>query len=242
MTLNVNDTLARTRRSVLLAAAGGAAAVTAVALGHPARALAADNDPLLIGADNHGDGMTALTRDTVPTTQDATFFAENTISAAVVGHATSGVGLVGRATTGAGVQGYSQTDAGVNGFGVFGVWATGENSGLFGTSTDGDGVHGETANGNGGSFQSENGNALWTSGRLHLDKVSGIATIAAGSTSKVITPGTDLSTASFVLLTPRGNLGGRDLWYTVDAAADTFRIRISKSMGAALKVGWLLID
>jgi hypothetical protein len=45
-----------------------------------------------------------------------------------------------------------------------------------------------------------------------------------------------------VLLTPRGSLGGRDLWYTVDADANTFRIRISRSMAGALKVGWLLID
>jgi hypothetical protein len=241
MTQNVNDTVARTRRSVLLAAAGSAAAATAVALGRPARALAADNDPMLLGADNHAESITALHRDGITQPNQATLFADTTISAAIVGHATTGQGVIGRSINSAGVQGYSETDAGVNGFGVYGVWATGENFGLFGTSTDGDGVHGETANGNGGSFKSDNGNAISTDGRLHFDRVSGVATIAAGDTSKVVSPGTDLTAATFVLLTPRSNLGGRDLWYTVDAAANTFRIRISKAMGT-LKVGWLLID
>jgi hypothetical protein len=232
MAENVNDTLLRTRRSVLLAAAGGAAAATAVALGRPTRALAADSDPMLLGVDNHADGMTALIRDTVPTTEDATFFAQTTISAAVVGHATTGQGMVGRSVDGTGVQGYSQTGAGLNGFGVMGLWADAEALGVFARSHEGTGLRAETTS----------GIALSTSGRLHLEQVSGVATIAAGNTSKVVTPGTDLTAASFVLLTPRGNLGGRDLWYTVDADADTIRIRMSKSMGSALKVGWLLID
>lgn len=243
MTDSVNDAVMRTRRSVLLAAAGSAAAATAVALGRPAKVLAADNDPLLLGAENHADGATRLYRDTINPGPNPTFYAETTIAAAIVGNATSsGQGLVGFSNTSAGVQGYSETDAGVNGFGVYGVWATGSAYGLFGTTTEGDGVHGEADSGVGGSFISNSGEALLTSGRLHFEKVSGVATIAAGSTSKVVTPGTDLTAGSFVLLTPRGNLGGRDLWYTVDAAADTFRIRISKAMAGPLKVGWLLID
>ena len=241
MTQNVNDSLLRTRRSVLLAAAGSAAAATAVALGRPARALAADNDPLLLGAENHADGVTGLLNDSAEPNHP-TLFVTTAISAAIVGVATeSGQGMVGRSVNSAGVQGYSETDAGVNGFGVFGVWATGEAHGVFGTSGGGNGIHGESDTGAGGEFQSNSGPALATSGRLHFDKVSGIATIAAGSRSKTVTPGTDISNATFVLLTPRSSLGGRDLWYTVDAGADTIRIRISRSMGSALKVGWLVI-
>jgi hypothetical protein len=243
MTQNVDDALVRTRRSVLLAAAGGAAAATAVALGRPAQALAADDDPLLLGAENHAESLTGLHRDGITTPNQATFYATTTISAAIVGVASeTGQGVIGRSVNSAGVQGYSETDAGVNGFGVYGVWASGGAYGLFGTTVEGDGVHGESDSGVGGSFVSNGGEALFTSGRLHFEKVSGVATIAAGNTSKVVTPGTDLSSASFVLLTPRSNLGGRDLWYTVDAGADTFRIRISKAMGGPLKVGWLLID
>lgn len=232
----------RTRRSLLVAAAGGAAAATAVALGRPAKAFAADNDPMLLGADNHAESITAVHRDGITDPQQATFFADTTISAAIVGHASTGQGVIGRSINSAGVQGYSQTDAGVNGFGVFGVWATGEAHGVFGTSGGGNGIHGESDSGAGGHFQSNSGPALATSGRLHLEKAAGVATIAAGHTSKVVSPGTDVSAATFVLLTPRGNLGGRSLWYTVDAAANTFRIRISKPMASSLKVGWLKID
>lgn len=232
----------RSRRSILVAAAGGAAAVTAAALGRPASALAADNDPLLLGAENHATSITQLHRDGITEPDQATFFATTTISAAIVGHGTTGQGVIGRSVNSAGVQGYSQTDAGVNGFGVFGVWATGEAHGVFGTSAAGRGVHGESDTGPGGEFSSNSGPALSTSGKLHFGKVSGIATIAAGTTSKVVAPGVDLVNATFVLLTPRGNLGGRDLWYVVDTAANTFRIRISQPMAAALRVGWLVID
>ncbi len=242
MTDNVEDSTLRTRRSVLLAAAGGAAAATAAALGRPAQALAADSDPLLLGLENHSQSITILHRDGITQPDQATFFADTTISAAIVGHATTGQGLIGRSVNGAGVQGYSETDAGLSGFGVLGMWATGEAAGMTGTSVDGDGMRGVTTNGIGGKFESETGQALSTSGRLHFEKVSGVATIAAGTTSKTVSPGTELTASSFVLLTPRRNLGGRALWYTVDTDANTFRIRISKSMGGPLNVGWLLID
>lgn len=233
---------APTRRAVLLAAAGSAAAATAVALGRPVRALAADGEPLLLGRDNHADSITAIIRDDPDSPQAATFFAENTISAAVVGHATSGPGMVGRSQTGAGIQGYSQTDAGVNGFGVFGVWATGSAHGLFGTSQEGSGVHGESGSGNGGEFSSGTGHALSTVGRLHFQGVSGVATVAAGKASERVTPGTDLTEATFVLLTPSGRLRGRDLWYTIDPDGDSFTIRLSLPVAQALSVAWLVLD
>jgi hypothetical protein len=238
----MSDEAPRSRRSILLAAAGTAAAATAVAIGRPSAALAADGDPVLLGADNHSDSITALTRDSINSPGDATLFVQNTISAAVVGHATSGQGVIGRSQTSAGVQGYSQTDAGVNGFGVFGVWATGEAHGLFGTSDGGNGVHGESNTGNGGEFGSSSGNALSTSGRLHFEGVSGVATIAPGRSSVEVTPGTDLTDATFVLLTPRGRLGPRDLWYSIDADADTFVIRLSKPVLHPLDIGWLVLD
>lgn len=242
MALDEGENVGRTRRSVLLAAAGGAAAATVAALARPSQALAADNDPMLLGGDNHAESITQLHRDGITEPDQATFFATTTISAAIVGHGTTGQGVIGRSQSSAGVQGYSQTDAGVNGFGFFGVWASGDGFGLFGTTNDGEGVHGESVNGTGGSFVSQNASALSTSGRLHFERVSGVATVPAGSFSQVIAPNTDLSGDSFILLTPRGNLAGRDVWYTVDPNADTFRIRLSKPLPYALEVGWLIID
>lgn len=56
-----------------------------------------------------------------------------------------------------------------------------------------------------------------------------------------MTPALDVTTTSFVLLTPKGNLGGRSLWYTTDATANTITIRVSSAVTANLAVGWLLL-
>jgi hypothetical protein len=46
---------------------------------------------------------------------------------------------------------------------------------------------------------------------------------------------------AFVLLAPRANLNGRDLWYTTDPEADTFAIHISQPRSKPLPVAWLLL-
>ena len=163
------DTQWPTRRQILRATLGAAAAATAAVAAGPARALAADGAPLLLGSANEATSITSLKRTSVPTADAATFFAETTISAAIVGHATSGQGVIGRSQTSAGVQGYSETDAGLNGFGVIGVWATG----------DAVAVQGVTQVGTAGRFESAVGLALHTTGRLRLDQVLGVTRIAA---------------------------------------------------------------
>jgi hypothetical protein len=67
-----------------------------------------------------------------------------------------------------------------------------------------------------------------------------VATINAGSTSKTITPGVDINTGSFVLLTPKANLGGRALWFTTDGPNERFTIHISSPRGSSTKIAWLL--
>jgi hypothetical protein len=116
--------------------------------------------------------------------------------------------------------------------GVFGYSAIDKVSkGIFGESPAGTGVYGTSAT----------GYAFRGNGRVKFEKVSGVASIAAGSTSKTVSPGVDVTASSFVLLSPRANLGGRDLWFTVDAAANTFKIHMSASRGASTPIGWLLI-
>jgi hypothetical protein len=51
----------------------------------------------------------------------------------------------------------------------------------------------------------------------------------------------DVTSSSFVLLTPRGNLGGRSLWYTLDTTNDRITVKVSSAVAADLKVGWLLM-
>ena len=82
---------------------------------------------------------------------------------------------------------------------------------------------------------------LHTEGRLRSAEVSGVATIAAGATSAAVTSGVGVEASSFVLLTPKANLGFRSLWFTTDASNDRSTIRISSSRPTATRVAWLLV-
>jgi len=117
-----------------------------------------------------------------------------------------------------GVYGYANQDAGSKG-----VW---------GFSGRGAGVLGQA---------NRNGFAIRAKGRIKADKVSGVATIPAGSSGVTVSPGVNVTAASFVLLTPKANIGSRGLWFTTNASADTFRIRMSSTRSANTKVAWLLL-
>jgi len=116
--------------------------------------------------------------------------------------------------------------------------------GVLGISTTGTGVRGEATSGAAlrGTASGKAGYAVRGSGRVRFEKVSGVATIAANATSVKITPGTDVTTGSFVLLTAQSNIGSRSLYYTVDAAGDTITIHISSSRTSSTVVAWLLLN
>jgi hypothetical protein len=103
------------------------------------------------------------------------------------------------------------------------------------------GVWGESTSGAGLYGAATSGYAIRGSGRLGFDKVSGVATLAAGSTSKTVSPGVNVTSSSFVLLTPKVKLGGRDLWFTTNATANTLTIHMSSSRSSTTKVAWLLL-
>lgn len=86
------------------------------------------------------------------------------------------------------------------------------------------------------------GYAIVGKGRVRLERISGVAVIPAGRTSVRITPGVNLNTGSFVLLTPRSNLNGRDLWYRTDPPNERFTIYLSSSRTVPTRVSWLLLD
>jgi hypothetical protein len=86
------------------------------------------------------------------------------------------------------------------------------------------------------------GYAIVGKGRVRLERISGVAVIPAGRTSVRITPGVNLNTGSFVLLTPRSNLKGRDLWYRTDPPNERFTIYISSPRSVATRISWLLLD
>jgi hypothetical protein len=133
--------------------------------------------------------------------------------------------------------------------------ALGSGDGLFALSRFGNGVHAFSNDHNGvfgesagtdraGVLAQANSSrtlALRTFGRLELGGVSGTATIPAGKTSVVIVPDTIVTLKSFVLLTPRANIGTRALWYTTDPPHDKVTIHMSSARPVGTKVAWLLI-
>jgi hypothetical protein len=180
----------------------------------------------------------------------------------VHGTSQNGVGMLGKSRAAAqpGVIGWSGANStGIQGIsnaneanpptpkaktGVFGQ-ATQDSSsrGVFGVSTSGNGVRGESTTGGAvvGVANNTAGYAFLGSGRVRFNKVSGLATIAAGATSVTVTPGTDLTSESFVLLTAKTNIGTRSLYFTTDPTNNRFTIRLSASPSVSTVVAWLLL-
>jgi hypothetical protein len=194
-------------------------------------------------------------------------YGHSTSNYGVHGQSGSGYGVLGQATTGRAVAGFSDGNYGVMGLSSSAIG----HAGVFGQGNGGPGVEGhsgattgvmgyagglvpsrKTKTGVHGFCGSDNasvgvwgeavtGYAFRGSGRVRFDKVTGVASIAKGATSKTINPGVDVTSRSFVLLTPKANIGGRSLWFTTNATSNTFTIRMSAARSSATKVGWLLL-
>jgi hypothetical protein len=111
--------------------------------------------------------------------------------------------------------------------------------GVHGKSTAGRGVYGQATSGSGVFGYATTGYALRGSGRLRFDRASGVATIAATGTSVVVTPEIDVTSASFVLLTPKGDQS--DAGFGTRRTRRRTRSRSGVESTADLKVGWLLV-
>jgi hypothetical protein len=128
-----DPTSPRSRRSLLAAAVGAAAATVASALGRPLSVEAADGDVVHVGALHSGDS--------------ATMFQVSNSDVALGGHSTSGWGVAGTSATGFGVIGQSEL-VGVAGESTTGPAVRGrsvEGPGVFGASDTQTGVHAESA-------------------------------------------------------------------------------------------------
>jgi len=225
MTSPVNSiqSATRSRRALLAGALGGLGAIAATAVGRVSPVRAANGDPVLVGQSQSGISATSLSSTGSPGLIVSSSFtpggtglrgftgAEQGIGVQGLGHGAEGIGLDGQATAAAGAN-----------YGVMGQSASPAGAGLFGLAT-------------GGGF------ALRTSGRLRVDQVSGMVIIPAGSTSKTVNPGVNVTSGSFVLLTPKVNIGGRALWFTTDPTGNTFRVRMSSARSRGTKVAWLLV-
>jgi hypothetical protein len=112
-----------------------------------------------------------------------------------------------------------------------------------GNGSTGVGVRGQSDSGIGVQAASSFGYGLRVArGRIKVDEVSGIATIAKGRKSVNVRPGVDINANTFILLTPNANLGSRSFWVRMDDENDRFSIRISSARASETSFGWLMIE
>lgn len=219
----------RSRRNLLLAAAGAAAAAVAAGVARVSPVAAADGDTALLGTRNEAESTTI-------------FATEN--AWALQGTSTNSRGVYGLSEAGQGVHGESSLSAGVSGVSTSG-------NGVHGSSTDNRGVWGESSNGvgvdasgaTGVRAASETGLALHTTqGRVRFDGVSGVAVIQGGQTSVDVEPPTTVDEHTMVLLSPKANINQRTVWYTVPSSMDRIRIHISGSRTNNTPVAYLILE
>jgi hypothetical protein len=169
----IDTTAPRSRRALLVGAAGGLAALAAQALGRPLPARAANGDPVLLGKSNLGTDVTYIVNTSSGDIETLVVLKEN--GTAMRGSTTSGIGVEGSSGVGRGVHGFSRDNYGVHGvssntYGVFGespssyaVVGQSESSagvagftasgiGVIGASSSLVGVQGQGGSGRGGRF------------------------------------------------------------------------------------------
>jgi hypothetical protein len=242
------ESKAPSRRALLAGALGGLGALAASAIGRSSAVRAATGDPVLVDGTHTGSGTTSIN-----TTGPSAFYgySSNGNADAIFGWAAAATGAAW------GVRGETSSSGGRGVVGLAGA-ASGVTIGVSGEtdSTSGRAVHGiahsitgttygvwaqsDSPSGVGMYAVNDAGLALQTAGRAKFS-TSGVATITAGSTSKTVTPGVNVTSGSFVLLTPKVKLSGRDLWFTTDAAGNKFTIHMSSSRSSGTKVAWLLL-
>ncbi|OGN87316.1 MAG: hypothetical protein A2X23_05600 [Chloroflexi bacterium GWC2_73_18] len=115
---------------------------------------------------------------------------------------------------------------------------------MYGRSTAGRGAFGQATSGVGVWGATVSGYALRASGRVTFDDASGTATITAGTKSKTVTPGFDLTTSTKVLVTLLGNPGGSTVVQrvAVNATTDTFTVYLTADATASTKFAWFVIS
>jgi hypothetical protein len=235
----------RSRRSILTAAVAGAAAAGAGMLTR-ASPVSADGEPVVVG----GRHTTAASPTYIRNERNArpVVVAESTLpdGIALEGDSRAGTGVIGWSGQGYAVRGESREGTGIsawteNGTGVVAVGD--EGVGVLAYVNDGVGLLSWS---NGGAaivalgFEGES--LVCAGGRVTLIDISGIAAIPAGRASVTVRPNVPATKRTFVLLTPRANLGARGLWYTTDARKGTFTIHISTPRASRTPIAWLMVD
>ena len=194
----------------------------------------------------------------------------STMGTGVAGNSTSGMGIVGHSTSHNGIRGSSSSSTlpavvgqslgaatGLLGYsgggaapaspaktGVYGYAVQDANArGVTGRSTAGQGVRGQATSGIGVYATATTGTALQAEGPVRF-KTSGLATIALGTRSVEVNPGTDLTALTKVLALLQGDPGGSTVVQrvAVNPTTNTFRIYLTANSVRAVKVSWFVMN
>jgi hypothetical protein len=180
------------------------------------------------------------------------YAAQDATSVGVLGASTAGEGVRGTSSGSNGVAGtsasgiasgvYGENTAG--GYGTYGRSNSGAGSGVFGESTSGTGVAGATTSGVGGRFSAgAAGTAFQALGRVSFS-TSGLVTVAVGTKTKTVMPGSDLVSSTRILCTLESNQSGLLIErITKDTTANTFKVYVSAlvASGNYARVAWFII-
>lgn len=257
----------RSRRALLAAAAGGAAALAAQAA-LPLTAVAADPNDVVLGAENHSNGRTAILRD--DETAGAIAFSVNAVGPTSIGTESYGGGAGIRAggsgaagtysfylsnadaaglnvTVFTGVYGWSPADD-VNGLGT-GVWGDSPDFGVFGTGffgVYGSGVVGVTGQAETTSAPgvravgaTSSSPALEVVGKMKFNR-AGRKTIGAGKSSLVVSMA-GVSSTSKILAVLNSNRSGRYVRAVVPGSGQ-FTIYLNSSVSSSTYVAYFVFD
>lgn len=154
-------------------------------------------------------------------------------------------GTTESATPSVGVRGDSGLGGGVVGFSGTGALSIRTKTGVYGQAnhgTAGIGVRGHSSTGTGVYASSTTGTSLRATGRVVLDKCSGITTILVGQKSTIVSPGIDLVSTSAIVATLMGSAGATTTVHrvAVNPTTNEFTIILTANNAAAspVKVAW----
>ena len=259
----------RSRRALLAGGLGATVAALAASLGRPSLVDAGSDGDIVLGHINTEAITTTISNlesDINNNTDAAALVCKAIVGDAIRGESQLVSGVVGKSDSSTGVFGVGKK-AGVagigrsadgEGFGVHGVNAYDNGTAIHGegksgattgvldsvVSPSGTGVRGMSASGTAlaGTASAANGFALKTDGRVSFGKVSGVATIAAGKTARaIIYPGTDITSSSYVLLTPQRDPGTRRFWAVLSATSNSVTIKTNDTRTYSIRIAWLLV-
>ena len=259
--MSIDTTVAKSRRALLGAALGAAAASVANALGKPTPVRANDPNDVLLGGSNVASAQTGISNSTTSSTvlglasyspgSGYALSAYSDLNIAVFGHgyATNLPAVKGWASgESTGVYGYSGHDvpAAKAYTGVYGIADVGGSAGrgVFGECSLGIGVLGQSL-GTGVGVRAHNTNnsglALKVTGKAAFDR-SGKLTVLAGQSS-VTKSSISLTSSSLVLATLQSNVAGLYVQGVVtNPGGSAFTVYLSKAPAANVTVAWMAVN